>query len=223
MLWHFFSWLVCARFQVGLHFKCGLPWTYWREGCKVEGSLFYWWAQTGSAVKQKRMYGGTGFYQRVRWWIQIHAQMHIQNKLIIGYLSKYINKCNKRKVTEWTVSRLSLEMYQVHRCFGSCVQVEKSGAVLLFSVCGFWPHDVASAAAQIEDLRGSQRGHVELSRGCGTYSLWTPRPLMWWHNFKWPQRAQEHRYNLATWKSDRRRRDLWKLSVYQHNLESFNM
>lgn len=47
LLWHFSSWLVCARFQVGLHFKCGLPWTNWREGCKVEGSLFCSWAQTG--------------------------------------------------------------------------------------------------------------------------------------------------------------------------------
>lgn len=47
LLWHLSGWLVSARFQVGLHFKCGLPWTNWREGCKVEGSLFCSWAQTG--------------------------------------------------------------------------------------------------------------------------------------------------------------------------------
>lgn len=47
LLWHRSGWLVCPNFQVGLHFKCGLPWTNWREGCKVEGSLFCSSAHTG--------------------------------------------------------------------------------------------------------------------------------------------------------------------------------
>lgn len=45
--WHFSSRLVSVRFQVELHFKCGLPWTNWREGYKVEGSLFCSWAKSG--------------------------------------------------------------------------------------------------------------------------------------------------------------------------------
>lgn len=68
LLWHFYSWLGFVKFQVGLLFKCGLPWTNWREGCKVEGSLFCNWAKIG--IFQQNTHEGVAIYPRAGFYIE---------------------------------------------------------------------------------------------------------------------------------------------------------